>query len=166
MPIDKFGHYIGSSERYQNLHSNIHVDSDRNFNFHLRRIKNIANPVLENDGVNKIYLKSYFEEQMLNQNVSLTEQLLNLETRLSKLIQDQSILQNNLDQSLKEVSSLHNYKIEAAEERFNKTIQDHYEFFEARINRVERNSPSAAIKRMKAKVIARDGETSSGTGTP
>lgn len=146
MPIDKFGHYIEKSARYQNQHSKIRLDSDRNFNFNLRRIKNIANPVLENDAVNKIYMKSYFNEIkkqldtmymerikgmedrfneiIQQQNVSCTEKFVNLETSLSKLIHDQSILQNNLDQSLKEMRSLFNYKIGSVEERL-KLITKH-----------------------------------------
>lgn len=146
MPIDKFGHYIEQSARYQNPHFKIHLDSDRNFNFNLRRIKNIANPVLENDAVNKIYMKSYFNEIkkqldamcmerikekenrfneiIQQQNVLCTEKFVNLETSLSKLIHDQGILQNNLDQSLKEMRSLFNYKIDSVEERL-KLITKH-----------------------------------------
>lgn len=150
MPIDKFGHYIEKSARYQNQHFKIHLDSDRNFNFNLRRIKNIASPVLENDAVNKIYMKSYlseikkqldtmymerikemedrFNEIIHQQNVLTTEKFDNVETRLSKLIHDQSIIPNNLNQSLKEMRSLFNYKIDSVEERLNektKLITNH-----------------------------------------
>lgn len=73
MTVDKFGHFLKEirKQRPYTHHLNFQVDEDQNYNFNFRRIKNINDPILSNDAVNKKYFEQILERK--NQNTKTIE---------------------------------------------------------------------------------------------
>lgn len=81
MPVDKFGHFVyifGKKEKVKCPDLGFQLDDDNHINFNNRRIKNIASPANEKDGVNRGFLKKALDKRSKN----ITQELESLKIEL------------------------------------------------------------------------------------
>ena len=92
MPVDKFGHFVFSFNRKKNFACpdfGIRLDDDQHINFQSKRLKNVADPIDERDGLNQRHLKEALDKRsknILEEIEKLRKELINTKASLEDIL--------------------------------------------------------------------------------